>query len=141
MSDSKFILVGKLIRYEDYYGEPSIGEPAAMKAANDAAGKPEDERLYIMFVLISDEPGKGGVHDIVAVPKAAEMAFHCIENNLPGVVMGNIRSFNRTPMLVATWITYLEPSNIITREFYPDAKGWRLPQQRPVLEKRILQNA
>jgi hypothetical protein len=126
MSDSKFILVGTLVRMEDYYGESSTGEPAGMKSANNKNGSPEDERLYAMFVLITDDPEKGGVHEVVAIPSAANSAYHCIQKGVPGVVMGNIRSFDRKPMLIATYITSLEPSNYMTREFFPEVKDWRL---------------
>lgn len=127
MSDSNFSLVGKLIRMEDYYpGEPSIGEPAGMKESNDRAGKPSDERLHAMFVLVADNPESGGVHEIVATPNAANAAFYCIQRNLMAVVTGHIKTYNRVPMLVATWVTNLEPNTAVTREYYPGVEGWRV---------------
>lgn len=139
MSNSNFSLAGKLIRLEDYSGEPSIGEPAAMKEANDLAGKPSDERLYVMFVVISDKAEEGGVHKIVATPNAANAAFYCIQRNVIGIVTGHIKTFNGQTMLIATWVTSMEPSTNITREHYPGVKGWKLEEQYP--KKAIYLNA
>ena len=139
MSDSNFSLVGKLIRLEDFYGEPSIGEPAAMKEANDIAGKSSDERLYATFVVISDKPEMGGVHQIVATPNAANAAYYCIQQGLMGIVTGHIRTFNRETLLIATWVTSMEPNTTITREHYPGVKGWKLEDEYP--KKAIYLNA
>jgi hypothetical protein len=106
MSNNKFIMVGKLIRTEDYDGTPSI----LTLVIDDS---PPDQSLYGLFILITDKPEKGGVHTVIAVPEAANAGYSCIQRGSTALVMGSVRSFDKTPMLLATYITCIEPNNYV----------------------------
>ena len=126
MSDNSFILVGKLVEYEKYHrGHPQTPEVLIKP------GAPDDERFYAMFVVITGNETDGGVHEVVATPTAANLAWYCIRRGIPGLVKGSIKSFpgQKKMVLLATYVTGYEPCNVIAREHFPDNKegDWTLP--------------
>jgi hypothetical protein len=127
MSDNSFILVGKLVEYERYYKKnPQLAPEVLIKP-----GAPDDERFYAMFVVITGNKSDGGIHEIVATPTAANLAWYCIRRGIPGLVKGSIKSFpeKKKMVLLATYITGYEPANVIAREHFPDNQegDWTLP--------------
>jgi hypothetical protein len=127
MSDNTFMLVGKLVEYEKYYKDrPSCTPEVLIKS--DA---PDDERFYAMFIVITGDGDDGGIHEVVATPTAANLAWYCIRRGIPGLVKGSIKSFpgKGKMVLLATYVTGYEPANVIAREHFPDniENEWTLP--------------
>jgi len=123
VSDSKFILVGRLVEYEKYYRQEAPSEPEYLVKSDT----PSDQRFYAIFVVVAGDPEKGGIHEVVAAPSAANSAYACIRAGVFGLVIGNIKSFRGKAILLATFITSFTPNNIVAQEYFPDVKEWSVP--------------
>jgi hypothetical protein len=129
LTDNTFILIGMLESADRYYAESELGLPGIPRRLQnvlDASNAKPDERIYATFLVETSAPYEGGVHEVVATPESGGAAFYCLRLGVPALVRGTIRSFNRVPILVATYITAFVPHSESESRDNKKTKYWTL---------------